>query len=177
MIPAYESYAEALYAAAAALHCTSATASELMVMGELLEQCGSYLSNPMVGTRTKAAVLHELLADEFSPLTLEFITLMATRMHLRHFHKTAELYMRLSGYGKTVVKLRIPFTPEQGMLARLKKRLLEEKLIPSGAEDAEFQVVEDKGLIGGFIASCNGYQIDTSLKTAFMKLLRPERLA
>ena len=173
MIPAYESYAEALYAAATKLDCTGVTACELTVADELLAQCGGYLSNPMVSAGVKAAALRELLADEFSQLTLEFITLMATRLHLRHFHKTAELYMRLSGYGKPIVKLRVPFTPEQEALERLKKRLSEEKLIPEGAENAEFNIVEEKELIGGFIASCNGYQIDTSLKTTLMKLLHP----
>ena len=176
MIPVYESYAEALFEASEKLGCADVVAGELGAMDELLKQCGSYLGNPLISAGTKAAVLRESLSDKLSSLTLEFIVLMASRRHLKHFHATAELYLHLSGYSKPVVRLRVPFIPEQEMLMRLKKRLSAEKLIPENTEDAQVQVIEDKELIGGFIASCNGYQIDTSLKTTLMKLLHPERL-
>ena len=176
MIPVYESYAEALYETAKELDCTSTTASELSTVDELLKQCGSYLGNPLVSAGTKAAVLRELLSDVLSSLTMEFLVLMTARRHLKHFHAAAELFLQLCGHSKPVVKLRVPFAPEQDMVERLKKRLSLEKLIPENAEDVQLQVVEDKELIGGFIATCNGYQIDTSFKTTLMKLLHPERL-
>ena len=176
MIPVYESYAEALFEAAKELGCTGIVAGELKAMDELLKQCGSYLGSPLTSAGTKATVLRELLTENLSSLTLEFIVLMAARRHLKHFHAAAELFMQLCGKSKPIVRLRVPYKPEQDMLQQLKRRLSMKKLIPGDADEAQLQIVEDKELIGGFIASCNGYQIDTSIKTALMKLLHPERL-
>ncbi|MCL1905734.1 MAG: F0F1 ATP synthase subunit delta [Clostridiales bacterium] len=176
MTPVYEIYAEALLMAANELGCADVVADELLAMEELLGLCGGYLNSPLIDTREKTALLRELLSDKISGLTLEYILLMTARRHLKHFFAAAEHFRRGCGRAKVVVRLRIPFEPEQEILKQLKDRLKKEKLIPPGACDAEFDIVEDKELIGGFIASCNGYQIDTSLRTSLMRLLRPERL-
>jgi F0F1-type ATP synthase delta subunit len=176
MIPIYESYAEALYNASEGLGCTSVVVGELPNMEGVLKQCGFYLNNPLIGVEKRVAVLQKTLANKISPLTLEFVLLMTARRHLKHFHATADKFRRLSGYEDTVVNLRVPFTPERKALVKLKERLTKEKLIPENAKGAHFNIIEDKELIGGFVASCNGYQIDTSLRTAVMKLLSPERL-
>ena len=176
MIPAYESYAGALYATAQELGCTETVARELETVDALLKQCGSYLSSPLVSTGKKTEVLRELLSGQLNGLTLEFIMLMTSRRHLRHFHAAAMMYMQLSGFAKPEVCLRIPYAPGPVMIERLKKRLVAGKLIPADSEEVQFRVVEDKQLIGGFIASCNGYQIDKSLRTTLVKLLHPKQI-
>jgi len=176
MTPAYERYAEALYRTSVSVGCTDDIACELLAMEEVLMQSNSYLSDPMIGAGEKSALLRELLIGKVSPLTLEFILLMTTRRHLKHFRSAARQFRQLSGHDKTVVRLRIPFEPDKGLLEQLKRCLVKEKLIPADAENMRFDIIEDKELIGGFVASCNGYQIDTSLKTTLMRLLRPERL-
>jgi len=176
MTPVYESYANALFKSAEALGCADDVAGELSAMETLVKQCGGYLSSPLIGTGKKTALLRELLDGKVSPLTLEFMLLITARRHIRHFYAAAEQFRRLSGHGNAVVRLRVPFTPEHSILEKLKARLIKEKLIPTNVADTQFQIIEDKTIIGGFVASCDGYQIDTSLRTALMRLLRPERL-
>lgn len=176
MTPVYERYAEALHRAADALGCSGAVARELPEIEGLVLQCSGYLNNPLIGTDAMVAILREFLSGKVSPLTLEFILFMTSSRHLRYYHDTMTRFLYLSGFEKAVVRLRVPFQLDQNTMDQLKSRLKMEKLIPEEAEDAELLVVEDKELIGGFIASCGGYQIDTSLRTAIMRLLRPERL-
>ena len=172
MTPGYERYAEALFNTAEKLGCTDIVVSELPDMVALIGQCSVYLSNPLIGTQKKAALLRELLAGKISPLMLEYVLLMTKRRHLKHFYASAKYFRFLSSRDKAIVELRVPFPPEQDMLESLLGRLRKEKLIPESAAEAEFQIVEDKELIGGFIAYCNGYQIDTSFKTALNKMRR-----
>ena len=170
MTPVYERYAEALYNAAESLECSGVVAGELPAMEDLITQCGAYLKNPLANAAQKAATLRELLSGKINPLTLEFILLLTARRHLKHLSAASEHFRQLSGHGKAVVKLRVPFEMERGMLEQIKERLEKEKLIPEGVKETEFQIVEDKELIGGLVANCNGYQIDTSLKTALRKI-------
>ena len=170
MTPVYERYADALFSASEALACTDVIVGEFLAMDELLGQFGGYLNDPLISTGTKITIFRELLTGEISQLMLEFILIMTYHRHLKHFHKAALHFQQLSGFGKAVVRLRVPFKPDQDILGQLESRLIEARLIPEGAKETEFHVIEDEGLIGGLIASCNGYQIDTSLKTVLQKL-------
>ena len=172
MTPAYERYAEALFNTAEKLGCAGVVVSELSDMEALIMECSRYLNNPLISTTKKASLLRELLADKVSPLMLEYILLMTMRRHLKHFYASAEHFRKLCSRDKAVVQLRIPFLPEQEMLSQLMSRLTIEKLVPENAKETEFQIVEDNELLGGFVAYYDGYQIDTSFKTALNKLRR-----
>jgi len=176
MTPVYERYAEALYKAAQSLECLDDVAGELTAMEGILTQCAAYFGNPLIGAGAKAAILQTLLSGKISPLMLEFILLMTTRRHLKHFRPAAEHFRYLNGYDKAIVRLRVPFKPEKDTLEQIKKYLAKEKLVTVDTEEALFQIIEDKELIGGFVASCDGYQIDTSLKTALHKLRNHGRI-
>lgn len=170
MTPVYERYAGALFRAAENLGCSDTVIGELAAMDELIKQCGNYLNDPLISAGTKVAILRELLSGKVSPLILEYTLIMTSHRHLKHFHNAAEFYLQLSGHGKTIVTLRVPFKPDQDILEQIKSRLIKDKLIPEGSRETELKIVEDEKLIGGLIASCNGYQIDTSLRTALQKL-------
>ena len=172
MTPAYERYAEALFKTAEKLGCADVVVNELSAMETLIKECRGYLNNPLISTTKKAALLQELLLDKVSPLMLEYILLMTTRRHLKYFYTSAEHFRKLSSRDKAVIELRVPFQPEQDVITHLMSRLVKEKLVPENAKETEFQIVEDKELIGGFVAYCDGYQIDTSFKTALNKLKR-----
>jgi len=172
MIPIYESYAEALFTTAEKLGCTSVVADELSVMEELLKQSGLFSVSPLISAERTAEVLRETLCGKLSPLTLEFVLLMAAKRHLKHFSAAARKFMKLSGYGGVVVNLRVAYMPEQDIIDKLKKSFSELELIPADADAVELDITEDGELIGGFVASCNGYQIDASLKTRLSRLGR-----
>ena len=176
MIPLYESYAEALYAASEKFSETETVAHELAAIEKVFDKCGAYLTSPIISAKEKSDALRDVLCRELSPLTLEFVLLMAGRRHLKHFKQVAEKFLQLSGYGATVVNLQVPFALEENVLELLTKRLEEMELIPQKTSGVKLKIVEDKELIGGFKAYCNGYRIDTSLRTALEKLRRSERL-
>jgi len=168
----YERYAEALFNTAIKLGCSDEVACELSDMEELISRCSGYLSNPLIGTAKKTALLKELLTNKISPLMLEFILLMTARRHLKYFYAAAEHFRKLSSRDKVVVDLRVPFEPDRSFLPGLMNRLRDKRLVPDGAKETEFNIIEDKELIGGFVAYYNGYQIDTSFKTALNRLRR-----
>ena len=171
MTPGYERYAEALFNTAENLGCLDDIISELPAMEELVRQCGGYLTDPLIGTGKKTDLLRELLSGQVCPLMLEYVQLMTARRHLKHFFTAAEHFRHLIVRDIAVVRLRVPFQPDPDILQRLKRRLIKDKLIPDSVKDAEFRIVEDKDLIGGFVAYYDGYQIDTSLKTAINRLM------
>ena len=170
---AYESYAEALFSAAESLEHIEGIGEELHVVEELFSQCGWFLHDPLISTTKKSIFLRDALIGHIHPLTLEFLLLMLSRHHLKHLHKAIERFRYLSDrhFGKATVHLRIPYEMEPALLEQLKSRLLQDGLIPvESAGKTEFVIELDKSVIGGFIAVCDGMQIDASLKTKLVKL-------
>ena len=172
MIPIYESYAQALYTASKNLSSTELIASELSAAKGILSQCSSYLNNPVVCINTKVAALNDVLSGAFNPLTKEFVLLMAERQHLKHYDQATDMFLQLSGCGKTKVRIYVPYALDYDVMQMLKTHLYEISLIPSNTREPEFNVTEDKELIGGYMAYCNGFRIDASLKAALEKLRR-----
>jgi ATP synthase F1 delta subunit len=171
---AYETYAEALFKAAEALDQVGGISEELHDVEMLYAVCRWYLNDPRISVRDKASFLREALAADFHPLTIEFLLLLLGRHHLKHFPAAAGWYHHLSDrhFGRATVRLRIPFDLDHRLIERLEDRFVSDGLIPAGnAGNVEFHVELDKDLIGGFIADCNGRQIDASLKTALKNLM------
>ena len=177
MIQVSERYAEALFSASTMLGCIGDVADELPEITSLVRQCGEYLYSPRVTADEKNALLGELLSDKFSPVTLEFLALMLKRRHLKYLAGAAERFRHMCDdfFCRATVSLRVPFAPDQELLDRLKSRFALEGLIPENAENVSFQVTEDKEIIGGFIAYCNGHQIDVSIRTLLANIRRAER--
>ena len=143
------------------------------VIRELFDKCGWYLNDPQVGTEEKTDVLRALLMGKVHSLTLQFILLLLSRNHLKHMPAAIGRFEQICDdyYGKATVRLRVPYELTPGLLERLKLQLVERGLMHGhSAEKVTFQVELDESLIGGFIAECDGVQIDTSLKSALTKL-------
>jgi len=178
MTPVSESYAGALFSAAESLGLVQTVDSELRVVNDLINQCGEYFRNPRVPAGDKVALLREFLDGRVDPLTMEFITLLLQRQHLKHLPAAVERFRGKSDKysGAVTVSLRIPYQPGGEVLELLRGRLADAGLIPAAsANKASFQVSIDGGIIGGFIARSGGYQIDASLNTMLTKLRHQER--
>ena len=173
---AADSYAQALFGAVESAGDLRAAADELDALRGLYLECGRYLNDPLIGAEEKGGLLRDLLTDQVQPLTLEFLLFLLRRRHLAYLPAAADRFRYLcDGYfGIATVLLRLPCELEPEVLARLKLELADLGLIP-GAEKAEYRIKLDKDIIGGFIADCNGMQIDASLRTALAKLNRMER--
>jgi len=132
----------------------------------------AFFFNPEVPSSAHTAVLEEVLDGRVDPLTLEFLKLLAQRRLLRALPAIRLYYDDLvrKAAGDITVLLSTPYPPEDGLLAQIKEYLGKSGLYPeSQADRAKFEVVIDKGLIGGFRAQYNGFVIDESLKARLDK--------
>jgi ATP synthase F1 delta subunit len=165
-----ERYASGLYQAAEELGRVETVAADLLDVSALVKLSGDSLTGHMISDAEKAALLRELLTGQVNALTLEVVVLMAARHAIDTLPATAEEFERLAGKSKVPVHLRVPYPLDESVLSEMKIRLVEEKVIPrEAASRAEFEVVVDESLMGGFIAECEGTQLDASFKTALDK--------
>lgn len=174
MITLSEKYARALFGASTDLGCVEDVADELPALRELAQRCAEYLNSPRVDIRVKVAAVQDTLSGRVNALTLEFFKLILRRCHLKHLSGVPEHFKRMcDDYShKATVTLRTPFALDRETVGRLKSRFERDGLIPASAESITFKVTEDKDLIGGFIAQCNGRQIDASVKSQLTKVRR-----
>jgi len=176
--PNAKHYANVLYDTAVRLGCVQSVADEMPLMQPLIEACGEYLAGPLVDTGVLSAAMREILPLHFCGLTVAFIVTLAERHHLHLLSNAAQQFININNHesGRRTVMLRVPYWPDDGMLDRLKRRLAEEGLFPAEcAEKTGFEITIDTELIGGFVAYCDGYQIDASIKTSLRRLRHPER--
>ena len=171
-----EQYAEALFRAAENLGCVVEVSAELQTIRELVEPCGVYFENPRIGTNEKIGYIREFLTGNVSPVTLEFIFLLLKRNHWNQLAGFAVHFQRLCDRfcHRVEVQIYTPFEPEREMKEKLKAGLADKGLIPKDAKEIVLEVIEDKSLIGGFTAVCNGFRIDASLKTRLAEIHRSE---
>jgi F-type H+-transporting ATPase subunit delta len=163
-------YASGLYDAAEEIGCTKNVADELPAMASLVELSGELLAGPMLSDAERTSLLRSILTGQVSPLTLEFVLLMASRHVLNALPDAAAEFEKLSGRARVVVRLRVPYPLGDGVLAELRGRLVAEKIIPEkDAARAEFAITIDESLLGGFVAEYGGLQLDTSFKTVLEK--------
>jgi len=172
-----EKYAEALFNAAMSLGCVGEVAADLSWIGPLSQQQSAYFRNPLVNVGEKERLIRELLTEGSNPVTLEFLTMLSNRGDWRRLPEAIDRYQSMCDayLNKVSVDLHVPFEPEQATLDKLKRRFEDEGLIPADAGEVTFRIIMDKSIIGGFIAFCNGRQIDASLRTKLARLRRAER--
>lgn len=172
-----EKYAEALFSAAVDVGCVGEVAGDLHWIKPIAEDYSLYFRNPRFSASEKASLVRELLSEHADAVTMEFILLILKRGHWRHLPDAIDRYQILSDsyYHNIAVELHVPFEPEQEMLYKLERRFRNKGLIPADAVEVKFSIIEDKSIIGGFIAFCNGNQIDASLRTRLARVRRAER--
>ena len=177
MVQVSEKYAEALFSAAVSLGCIDTVAEDMRAMQQFAQRLAWYFKDPRIAGSEKAELVSDALSNLLDQLTLEFIIMILKRGHWRYLHSTADEFMRLSDehYHRVAVFLHVPFKPEKEMLDKLESSFREKGLIPEDAEEITMQTIEDKGIVGGFIAFCNGHQIDASIRTQLTKIRRAER--
>ena len=172
-----ERYAEALFSAAVDMGCVDDVSGELQGIKELAEQFSWLFKDPRIVAGEKISLIADALTDKVAPLTLEFLIMILERHHWKHLPGVAESFKRMSDdhFKKVSVFLHVPFKPEQAVLDRMENRFREKGLIPRDAKEITLNTIEDKDIVGGFIAFCNGHQIDASIRTQLTKIRRAER--
>ena len=166
-------YAAALLKAALAKGCVQRVKTELSEIEAVLIQLGAFFFNPEVPVGRHAALLQKTLEQQVDDVTMQFLLLLAKKRSLRKLPDICRRFEAISAafLDQIPVKLRMPYLPDPALLDQINEYLSRNGLYTNEeALRVAFEVIIDKGLIGGFIAACRGRVLDTSLKTRLMQL-------
>lgn len=126
------------------------------------------LKNPIINHDKKLAILKELFQDRVSELTLSFFEIITRKNRERVLPLIAEevhvQYNAFKGVEMATVKTVSPLNDEQR--ARFKSVITQ----ATGMNDVELTEMIDSELIGGYILTVAGKQVDESLKGKLKEL-------
>lgn len=168
-------YAMALLKASLERGAAARVADELPAVEKLLASHAGYFYDPKITAGDKADMLRELLDGKADALTVQFAVLLAGRRRLRYLPGIRRQFdkMAAAALGRVFVRLWVPYELNDELLKRLQAYLEDIGLYPSGQKsEVSFDIIVDKGLIGGFIAESGGRMLDLSLKTRLERLRR-----
>ena len=162
-----KSYAKALYELARERNQVDAVAKEIAVIADVLTQqpqVSAFLSRPWVAAAAKRGAATDIATKlGVSPLTRDFLALLATRNRVDHLTAIALAYRALDDAmrGRVRVKLRTAIalneTERQNLNARLSRMWQGKTLVIEESVDTQ--------LLGGFVAEIGSTILDGSLDT------------
>lgn len=159
------SYAKALFELARERHQADAVARELDTVAEVLAreaELRAFFSRPWIGAAAKRSAAAEVATRlGVSPLTRDFVALMAGRGRAEHLGAIVSAYHGLQDQAAGRVRARVrTATPlaegERAALAERLGRALDGKQVV-------LQEVVDRELLGGFVAEVGSVLVDGSL--------------
>lgn len=127
------------------------------------------LSNPIIKTDKKEAILKEIFGGRISTLTFKFLEIITSRKREDHIPSIAVSF--LDQYKKHKQILTAVITTTVGLDETLRNKVME--LVKTSA-NKEVELIEkiDKNLIGGFILNVGDKQIDSSVLGKLSQLKR-----
>lgn len=143
---------------------------ELQEAEAALAQFTWFFQNPEIKVTEQTGALQDVFGSHFDPLSVQFLCLLAEKRSFRFLPDIVQTFVALAekSLGKVVVRLAIPYQPDEALLAKIREVLALRGLIPAAQkETAEIVVNTDESLIGGFAAEYGGMVLDMSLKTLF----------
>lgn len=162
-----KSYAKALFELARERNQVDAVARELSAVAAVIAQQPdmlAFLSRPWVATAAKRSAAAELATRlGLSPLTRDFVSLLAARNRADHLPAIEGAYRALDdrAQGRVRVKLRTAIAltdaERQTLSTRLSRLLDDKKLVIEESVDSQ--------LLGGFVAEVGSMILDGSLDT------------
>lgn len=149
-----------------------AVGRELTVVAETVAQTAELrdlFARPWVAASVKQAVAKEVTARlELSPLTRDFIALLARQGRGDHLAGAAAIYHELVdqdlGRLRARVRTAVPLTDQER--DRFRDRLGR----ALGARQVILEETVDRGLLGGFVAEAGGYLVDASLDAQLARI-------
>ena len=171
------SYAKALFELARERNQADAVARELDTVTEFFGRAAelrAFFARPWIGAAAKRTAAAEIATGlEVSPLTRDFVALVAGRGRAEHLGAIVAAYHRLQDEAAGRVRARVrTATPlsegERASLAERLGRALDGKQVV-------LQEVVDRELLGGFVAEIGSVLVDGSLDGQLARLR--ERLA
>jgi F-type H+-transporting ATPase subunit delta len=172
-----KSYAKALFELARERNQVDAVSKELAAIAAVMAEQPAmveFLSRPWVAPTAKRGAAAEMATQlGLSPLTRDFLALIAARNRADYLSAIAAAYRALDdeAQGRVRVKLRTAHALTEGERERLSARLSR----TFGGKTLVIDERVDSGLLGGFVAEVGSMILDGSIDTQLERMR--ERLA
>jgi len=158
-------YAKSLLDLAKEQNVLEETSKDMLFFRDTLaknRQLGLILQNPIVRAEKKNAIVEQVFASRFKPLTMAFFKIIAKKNREAIIGDIATefiaQYDRMKGVQRAIVITTVPLTEEQ----RTTFKAMVIKL--AGSKSVELEEKVDSTLIGGYILRVGDRQIDGSIR-------------
>ncbi|MCL1472966.1 ATP synthase F1 subunit delta [Argonema antarcticum] len=160
-----EPYAEALMSIAQSQNLTDRIGEDVNYLSDLLkssEELRLFLSNPIVESQAKKAVLQQLAGEQVHPYTMNILKLLVDRRRIlflegicEHF-KTLLRQIKQTALAEVISAVELTEAQQQAITEKVKAL--------SGAHQVELKTKIDQDLIGGVIIKVGSQVLDASLR-------------
>lgn len=166
-----EPYAEALMSFAKENKLVEEFGDEMRSWSALLaesQEFNAFITNPLVKSEKKKAVIQELLGKDSHPFLKSFLFVLVDRRRIMFLADIAEAYLILFRKLKNIVLAEISTaselseSQEQALVAKVKKM--------THAADVELKVQVKPDLIGGVVVKVGSQVLDASIKGQLRRL-------
>jgi len=161
-------YAEALLMAARREGALPVVTEEIGYLAREFSRSAGEFSSPIFPVREQLATLDFVLGDRFHPLTKRFVCLLASMRRLGGIEKVADTFTKMARKEMKQIDLHLAvyerITPDEASVlvqASCDKGLFDSR----ERERVNLHISKDSGLLGGFVAECDGISWDCSLRT------------
>jgi len=176
-------YADALLAAAKNENALSQVAQDLSFLSLEFAQSSAMFSAPVFPVREQLATVNYTLGDKFHPITKRFFCLLASMRRLGEIEKIAAAFDRMACKEMGVIDLHLEVYSDGSSgddSSGIKEKIVQAAGVKGlydqkNKKNIRLNYKVDKGLLGGFIAECDGLSWDCSLRTRLVdmsKLIR-----
>ena len=176
-------YADALFTAAKKENALTQIAQDLSSLALEFAQSAVVFSAPVFPVREQLATVNYALGDKYHPITKRFFCLLASMRRLGEIEQIASVFDRMVCKEMEMIDLRIEVYADDSSADGTSE--IKDKLVHAAGEKGLYDQKNkknirlnykvDKGLLGGFIAECDGLSWDCSLHTRLVdmsKLIR-----
>jgi F-type H+-transporting ATPase subunit delta len=163
-------YAKSLIDLAQEQNSVEAAKSDMELFVHTLKanpQLSAVLANPVVSHSKKLSILDLIFGSKVSKLTLAFFKLMVNKGRGEVLLTTGYEYINLYNIKKNITKARIVSATS---LSEANKQVIISELQASIGATIQLSAKVDAALIGGFVLTVGGQQLDTSVSSSLKKL-------
>jgi F-type H+-transporting ATPase subunit delta len=160
-----EPYAEALLDLAKSNDSLKETTNDMNIVSQFLANSSDlkkFLGNPLSTLDAKKNVVKDILGEQVSGNTLNFLLLLIDRNRIEVLESIAQKFLELSYKQESIEIAKI--TSSIQLSAEQQKQIAEKLKIITGAKQIKLALKIDPQLIGGFTIEIGSKMIDTSIR-------------
>jgi F-type H+-transporting ATPase subunit delta len=166
-------YAKSLIDLAVENKSLEETRNDMVLFSQTLRanyQLQAVLSNPIIAHNKKIKILEAIFSSKVSKITDSFFKIMINKSRSEILYPTAKEFINQYNIIKHIVRAYV--TSATPLSEENKKQIIAELETATNGGTIELHAKVDAGLIGGFVLTINGMQVDTSLSNALARLKR-----